>query len=344
MTTSTGSARKVSLCSTVSEAAGEDPAGSAWATRHIAVAELPLPWPEDLLHSPHLPAGLHDAIHELYERVEEPWGLMGIAPDPDYSVPGLARVIIFRQPDSGASTYHRESYLVPPEDMATLLRHLVFEPSHPFAAAHQDASEQGVRDLLVCTHGSVDACCATFGFPIYKLLKAMAPNATVPTRVWRSTHFGGHRFAATALDLPDGRYWGHLKADMLSKLVHLRGEVREIRRHYRGWAALEEPLWQIAEAELFATAGWAWTEAAIQGVAAELDTATGGMIRVTFTHPKTGSCAAEIVLTPNGSVLTMDHSKTADLREAAQFRAAVIRQEPVHCLETLASLEPRSGS
>ncbi len=129
--------RKVVLCSTVSEQSGEDPAGSAWATSRILIAELPLPWPEDLLHSPHLPVGLHDVIHELYESPPdaESWGLIGIAPDPDYSVPGLHRIIEYRQPGPGLATYQRDSYLVPIDEMASLARMLIFDPGNPAIAA-----------------------------------------------------------------------------------------------------------------------------------------------------------------------------------------------------------------
>ncbi len=195
-----------------------------------------------------------------------------------------------------------------------------------------------MRDLLICTHGSVDACCATFGIPVYKLLKAMAAQAETPTRVWRSTHFGGHRFAATAFDLPEGRYWGHLKADLLSKLVHRRGPARELRANYRGWAALAVPLWQIAEAELLATAGWAWTNATITSIDGHTDPETGGTLSISFTHPAIGEGAVEIAIEPTGSVTTMDSSKTAELREAPQYRASITRQVPEGCLDRLASV------
>src|SRR5690606_40096401 len=63
-----------------------------------------------------------------------------------------------------------------------------------------------------------------------------------------------------------GRYWGRLKADMLANLVHRRVASSDLRPYYRGWAALPEPLWQIAEAEIFARAGWGWLDATITGV------------------------------------------------------------------------------
>jgi hypothetical protein len=340
VTSTSTNSRKVVLCSPFSEQSGEDPAGSAWATSRIVIAELPLPWPEDLLHSPYLQAGLHDVIHELYEDQNERWGMIGIASDPDYSVPGMTRIFDLRQPGSGLQTYQRDSYLVPTEKSAELVHMLAFDGENPALDAHRKPDDQKTHDILICTHGSVDACCATFGFPIYKLLKAMANQAATTTRVWRCTHFGGHRFAATALHLPDGRYWGHLKADMLSKFVHRNAPVREFRRHYRGWAALAEPLWQIAEAELFAAAGWAWTDAAITGIKGQVDAESGGTLSISFSHSITGDATVDVLIEPAGSITTMDSSKTAEHREAPQFRAAIVREQPSDCLMQFAVASP----
>lgn len=51
---------------------------------------------------------------------------------------------------------------------------------------------------LVCTHGRRDACCAVHGRPVAAALEDDG------VEVWETTHTGGHRFAATALVLPDG--------------------------------------------------------------------------------------------------------------------------------------------
>lgn len=57
---------------------------------------------------------------------------------------------------------------------------------------------------LVCTHARRDACCAVHGRP------AALALAAAGVEVWETTHTGGHRFAATALVLPDGISLGRL--------------------------------------------------------------------------------------------------------------------------------------
>jgi hypothetical protein len=252
----------------------------------------------------------------------------------------MSRVIDFRQPNHGFQRYRRDSYLVPTEEMAGVARMIAFDEENPALSAYREPDDQSMRDILICTQGSIDACCATFGFPVYKLLKAMANQADTPTRVWRCTHFGGHRFAATALHLPDGRYWAYLKADMLSKFIHRRVPVRDLRRHYRGWAAFADPFWQIAEAELFATAGWAWTDATVTSIDGQVDPETGGELTVSFTHPITGEVSVDITIEPAGSVTTMDSTKTAEYRDAPQFRATITRQHPTDCLTQLVRVSP----
>lgn len=58
---------------------------------------------------------------------------------------------------------------------------------------------------LVCTNGRRDRCCALYGLELYYTLQAVAGN-----RVWRTTHVGGHRFAANVLTFPDGTYYGRM--------------------------------------------------------------------------------------------------------------------------------------
>jgi hypothetical protein len=55
---------------------------------------------------------------------------------------------------------------------------------------------------LVCTHGRHDQCCAIDGLAVFRALS----NAPMP--VWRSSHFGGDRFAGNMLIFPEGLYFG----------------------------------------------------------------------------------------------------------------------------------------
>lgn len=58
--------------------------------------------------------------------------------------------------------------------------------------------------LLVCTHGRRDRCCALRG-------RAILDQLDSPS-VWECSHLGGHRFAPTALRLPDRLLFGRLDA------------------------------------------------------------------------------------------------------------------------------------
>lgn len=326
---------RVTLCSAVSEASGEDPAGSAWATRRILMLELPLPWAYNSLESRHAPEGLSELVHEVYESLTEPWGMIGIAPDAAYSVEGMTRIVDLRQGDGIASAYHRDAYLVPTGEVVAYLHLLSFDPDNPKLLETRLPDDQATREFFICTHGAIDACCATIGYPMYKLLRAMADQAETPTRVWRCTHFGGHRFAATALEAPQGRYWAHLKAGMLSSLVHQNASVRDLRRHYRGWSAVPGSLWQIAEAEVFAAVGWSWTEATIRDITGDATSEEGGTLTVAFDHPTLGHGEIDVEITPNGSVKTMDTSKSTELRDAPQYSARILEHRPA----TLAMFE-----
>ena len=78
------------------------------------------------------------------------------------------------------------------------------------------------RLVLVCTHGAHDGCCAVVGSGVYKeLLKKEGVSA------WRTSHVGGHRFAANLVMLPEGIYYGRVNDGNLDDVIssHLRGEI-----------------------------------------------------------------------------------------------------------------------
>lgn len=335
MTTNASTNLRASFCSSISAASGEDPAGSSWSIRRMILFELPLPWPETSLRARNAPEGLEALIWEIYASLEEPWGFIGFAPDPAWCVAGMTRIFDLHVREGLAGHYHRESYLVPSPDAIHYLRLLSYEPDHPDLAARREPDDQHTRDFFICTHGSVDACCATEGYPIYQLMRAMSDRPGTAVRAWRCTHFGGHRFAATALELPDGRYWARLDAHMLADLVHRRGDARDLRPHYRGWAALDQPLWQVAEAELLAQAGWAWTAATITAITGDVNADEGGTLTVSFRHPVAASGSVDIALTRAGSVMTRNATKDEHLVEAPQYATGIVRQEPVGVVEAI---------
>lgn len=78
--------------------------------------------------------------------------------------------------------------------------------------------------VLVCTHGQRDRCCAVAGAPVYSALDALDSTA-----VLRASHLGGHRFAATAIVLPEGVMYGRLTPEDAGPLL----EAARARRVYR---------------------------------------------------------------------------------------------------------------
>ena len=66
-----------------------------------------------------------------------------------------------------------------------------------------------------------DACCALRGRPLARTMPAPGP-----TDVWECSHLGGDRFAANALVLPHGFYYGQVPGDGAELVAaHSRGQV-----------------------------------------------------------------------------------------------------------------------
>lgn len=244
------------FCSIISKANGEDPIGSAPVADGLLIVEVPQPWSAKMF-SPEIQPILA-LIKKLALRGIK-LRLIAIAPERDYSQSGYRRVLYYSRPTPFFATFARQEYLVPAAETArlaiALLNHQM-QQKHELAeyAAYRQLT-QPVRDILVCTHGNVDAACARFGFPIYNKLRKQYANSVL--RIWRCTHFGGHQYAPTLLDLPEGRYWGHLEPERLDALIHHQGSPLELRSCYRGWAGLGK-FEQIAEREIWMQEGWKW--------------------------------------------------------------------------------------
>lgn len=109
---------------------------------------------------------------------------------------------------------------------------------------------------MVCKHGTVDAARAKFGYPLYKYLRKN--HASDELRVWRVSHFGGHVFAPTLMDMPLSHYWAYVEEEQAAQIIQRSGNVRDLRGHYRGWAGLDNSFLQAAEREMWQCEGWDW--------------------------------------------------------------------------------------
>jgi hypothetical protein len=84
--------------------------------------------------------------------------------------------------------------------------------------------------FLACTHGKHDPCCARYGRPLFEALSEQLDAESA----WQCTHVGGDRFAANAVCLPHGVYYGRVDRDDVPSLVdeYLAGRISLA--HYRG--------------------------------------------------------------------------------------------------------------
>ncbi|MFE3544317.1 TIM barrel protein [Nocardia sp. NPDC059177] len=251
-------------CSSRARASAQDPIGTARSFDHFLMLELPLPWPPGMgtpvWETARVPEALRAALRRATRSIAEAGRTMktfAAAPDARYSAPGAMRVIRFDRADGPAAPLRRAEYHVPAERAPELIDALFGAAPAALDGFAPYREPAGHRDLVVCTHASVDACCGTLGYPFYQRLREAHGDAT-GVRVWRISSFGGHRFAPTLVDLPEGRYWGNLTPDRMAALVRRTGDPTELFDLYRGWSSLREPAEQVIERELFARYGWDW--------------------------------------------------------------------------------------
>jgi hypothetical protein len=211
---------------------GVDPIGSAVPLDRLVLVEVPLPWPADVAALPWIDA------------LSPPPGTRVQTIVPDVARPDGA-VLITRWDRHGARLAGTD-WLVPAVDV-------------PAALAAAVAGDQPTADgtpapdeVLVCGHGARDRCCGGSGTRLAVEARAALPGV----RIRRTSHLGGHRFAPTALTLPEGRAWAFLDVAALAGVVERTMHPHDARDHYRGHVALD-PWAQVVEAVGLSEHGWA---------------------------------------------------------------------------------------
>lgn len=207
-------------CSALSAEAGVPLAGTASHAERWLVLEHRSPWGRDAVPESDLP----ESVVEVLDRFE---GKVLLVRRPGRTTGPIA-VFAARTTEEGGELRRLDVSGV--EDVATL-----------------DPYEAGVRVegplLLVCTHRARDACCGRLGVPVYNALRRHVPDGLV----WRSSHQGGHRFAANVLSLPHGVQLGRVAPERAAEVADTLADGRIPLDDFRG-RSHHAPMVQAADA------------------------------------------------------------------------------------------------
>jgi hypothetical protein len=229
---------------------------------------------------------------------------------------------MLRRPERPFARFDRSDYLLPDEELVAFVESLATGERESFDTYLQPTGH--LRDLLVCTHGVHDACCGKFGYPVYDRLRSVAADME-GLRVWRSSHLGGHRFAATLVDLPESRSWGNLDPEVAERVARRDGPVADLAPYYRGWAGLQTAPEQVAERAMLAREGWGWTgyEKYVAGTQLIGEPGEESRVRIGYESPDGAvSGAYEADIEPAPGVMTLAKTGSEPLQEAPQYRVA----------------------
>lgn len=232
---------------------GEEIIGSASNHETYVLIECSPPWHNQALNSRSIPDNLRQLIAEIKSR-RIPVIFLLIANDISHKK--YETTLLIYQRKSGISNGFRkqEFRLDNIEQVATTVRQWLW-----YKLSDLEPEIPRKRDILICTHGSDDKCCAKYGNRFYFYLQyKLIPNLGLENiRLWRSSHFGGHRFAPTMIDLPEGRYYRNICPELCPSILTRKGDIKVLREMYRGWGILSNPI-QVLESELMVKYGWKW--------------------------------------------------------------------------------------
>lgn len=280
------------FCNVLAQEKGLDPVGTAGHFEDVIVIETRLPWKRDIYSQPGaLPPEMIDLRAQWQKQYQEgrgyPHRSLLVAPDADYSREGFRRVMFYSRQPGMIAQFDKIEYLVPESDIGALVWAL-YEAREQLPAFEQyrQPDDDSTRDLLVCTHGTIDSACGKFGYPLFNLLRRQYAHDDL--RVWRVSHFGGHVFAPTLMEMPTGHLWAYIEGEQAAQIAGRGGDVAALRGHYRGWAGVAAGFVQAAEYELWQRFGWAWFDYAKSGAVLAQDSGDAPRwadIRIDYVSP-----------------------------------------------------------
>ncbi|ULH17640.1 sucraseferredoxin family protein (plasmid) [Deinococcus sp. KNUC1210] len=321
--TSSAQSQRLPLCSEGQPTAGVSPRGSAhrWDLCFVASAS-PRRWDafRDASRWSERQRAVMAQVSETVAARQLGYGLLMYAPNDQHG--DRQHVRVYRRPPGAFAAYTREDYVfddsADEDGLLSLIERDLLGLDRPELDRMQVVPAAGT-DLHVCTHGRVDAACGKFGVPLYQALQQAGEQA----RIWRTSHFGGHRFAPTVQELPAGRAWAHLTPALTRQLLERTGDHTELSARYRGWSALSA-LEQQAEAAAFEREGWWWLDVP-KTARTLLQSETGAVVELAFTDPdgRQGQLTADVRQVDTLALRSSSH--TPDTHSTPQYRVSWLR-------------------
>lgn len=296
------------FCSDHAREVGEDIIGNATNYQTYILVECPQPWTYDAFTSKWVPHNLQMLVEEV-SRAKLPVRFLLIANDLSHKVDYTTLLIYQRQKGLSQGFQKHEFKLPHIEQVASVVKQCL-QGKIPDSEIETNIT----RDILVCTHGSHDQCCARYGNSFYFQAAATIANLELDNvRIWKASHLGGHRFAPTAIDFPDGRYYGFLDQESFRSILTRTGDINCFHKVYRGWGIIPTSL-QVLERELILAHGWDWFKYKVAGKILEqsLDNSTI-LAELTFEEP----CGS---LSTYQAKLIKDKNKTLQLKSSCKAK------------------------
>ncbi|TAG98272.1 MAG: sucrase ferredoxin [Oscillatoriales cyanobacterium] len=241
------------FCADAAKRAQEDIIGTASNYQTYVLIECYLPWESEALNSKQIPQNLKDLVEEV-EQSKQKVRFLLINNDRTKCANQRKVLIYDKKNQELFGGYEKHEFNVDSIDLVAQIVNSYLTGEIPDCETLNKLS----RDILVCTHGSHDMCCARYGNPFYAEAVALASELELDdVRIWKSSHIGGHRMAPTAIDLTDGRYYGNLDRTSFKSVLTRTGDLECLNKVYRGWGILSSPI-QVLERELIMLYGWDW--------------------------------------------------------------------------------------
>ena len=255
-------------CAAHATAIGADPGGTSISADAVALVEMPLPWPK-----PVFAGGLLEGFTPLMDLAMGPTRVLAVVPPDEGGQTEAISVVVHRRVGASTQTSYFEAQDAAGLRLlfAHLARRLPSEPVPHGAGFVSFGSTEQERAVLICTQGSHDVCCGSEGTRLaadfeavlraYRFADVNEPYAGAPTAsgrvsVYRVSHTGGHRFAPTAMTLPDGRMWAGTEAGEIAAILDRTADAAAVAPRCRGWWGAATGPAQVAERAVFTQVGW----------------------------------------------------------------------------------------